>query len=111
MHGGPDVIEELNLDHRLQAASCHAEGATHDVSFGERRVEDAVGAELALQAGGELEDSTFAFYLLLFQILLVRAVGDILAKDHDALVAPHLIAQAAVDEVGHGSITAFGKRS
>ncbi len=32
-HGGPDVVEELNFDYRLQSASGHAGGAAHDVRF------------------------------------------------------------------------------
>ena len=108
MHGGPDVIEELNLDDRLETAGRHAEGAADDVGFGQRRVEDAVGAELALQAGGEFEDAALAFDLLVFQILLAGAVGDIFAEDDDALVAPHFVVQAGVDEVGHGAVAALG---
>ena len=108
MHGGPDVVEELNLHHRLESAHGHAEGAAHDVGFGQRRVEDALGAELALQAAGDLEDSALALQLLVVQIFFVGAVGDILAEDDDALVAPHLVAQAEVDEVGHGALGAVG---
>ena len=58
---------------------------------------------------GELEDSTLAFELLVFQILVVGAVGHIFAKDDDALVVLHLIAQAFVDEVGHGAVSTFGE--
>ena len=46
----PDVVEELDLDDRLQAAQRHADGAADDVGFGERRVEDAVAAVEPLQA-------------------------------------------------------------
>ena len=37
-----------------------AHGAADDVGFGQRRVEDALGAELGLQAGGQLEDAALA---------------------------------------------------
>ena len=32
----PDVVEKLNLDHRLQPAKGHPDAATDDVGFGER---------------------------------------------------------------------------
>jgi ParB-like chromosome segregation protein Spo0J len=63
VHGGPDVVEELNFDDGLHAARGVADGAADDVGLGERRVEDALGAELGLQAGGELEDAALAFDL------------------------------------------------
>ena len=40
----PDVVEELDLDHRLEAARGHPDGAADDVGLGERRVEDAVAS-------------------------------------------------------------------
>src|SRR5580700_2844949 len=49
-HGGPDVVEELNLDHRLHPARGHADRATHDVRFRQRRIEYAIGTEVVLQA-------------------------------------------------------------
>ena len=70
MHRGPDVIEELDLDHRLQSARGHADGAADDVGLRQRRVEDAVGAELALQSGGQLEDAALALDLLLLADIL-----------------------------------------
>jgi hypothetical protein len=48
-HRRPDVVEELNLDHRLQLARRHPDRAADDVGFGERRVEDAVVAVEPLQ--------------------------------------------------------------
>src|ERR1700687_4899845 len=63
-HRRPDVVEELNLDDRLQAAGGHAGGAPHNGGLRERRIEYAVIAELTLQAEGELEDSAFAFHQL-----------------------------------------------
>src|SRR3989475_11555471 len=38
MVGGPDVVEELDLHHGLQAASREADGAAHDVRLGERGI-------------------------------------------------------------------------
>ncbi len=103
MHGGPDVIEELNFGDGLEAADGHPDGAADDGGFGERGVEDAAGAEFALQAGGELEDSPFAFDLLVGEVFLAGAVGDIFAEDDDARVAAHFVVEAGVDEVGHGA--------
>jgi len=54
-HRRPDVVEELDLDDRLDAACRHADTAPDDARFGERRVVDAFAAELALQAVRHLE--------------------------------------------------------
>ena len=101
VHGRPDVIEELNLDDRLHAADSVADGAADDVGLGERRVEDALGAELGLQAGGELEDAALAFDF--GERLFAAGVGHVFAVDDDARIAAHLVVQAGVDEVGHGA--------
>ena len=101
-HRRPDVVEELNLDDRLQAARGHARGAAYDGGLGQRRVEDAVAAEFVLQAEGEFEDSAFAFDQLALQIFFAAAVADVFAENHDALVALHFIAQRRGDQVGHG---------
>src|ERR1700691_5253736 len=101
-HGGPDVVEELNLDYWFQSARSHARGPTHNGGLGQRRVEDAVGAELVLQAEGEFEDSAFAFHQLALQVLFAAAIGHVFTEDHDALVALHFVAQSYVDQVGHG---------
>ncbi len=92
VHGGPDVVEELDLDDGLEAADGHADGAADDVGLGERRVPDAVGAELGLQAGGELEDAALALDLAGAEGLVAGGVGDVFAEDDDARVAAHLVA-------------------
>ena len=92
VHGRPDVIEELNLDHRLDAAQSVAHGPAYDVRFGERRIEDAIGAKLGLQARGELEDAALSLHFV--ERLHAAGVGHVFAVDHDALVAAHLVAQA-----------------
>src|ERR1700686_337395 len=48
-HGWPDVVEELNLHHRLQPARGHADSASHNVCFRQWRIEDAIAAEVILQ--------------------------------------------------------------
>src|ERR1700683_1651432 len=101
-HGRPDVVEELNLDYRLQAALSHSRGAAHDGGLGQRRVEDAVRAKLALQAEGEFEDSALALYQLALQVFFAAAIGHVFTEDHDALVALHFIAKRYIDQIGHG---------
>ena len=110
LHRGPNVIKKLYLRHRFETARGHANGAAHDVGLRQRRIEHAFRAKITLQVGGQLEHATLALHLLLLQILLARAIGHVLAEHHDALIAPHLIAQASIDEIGHGLIAALGCR-
>ena len=67
-----------------------------------RSVEDAIVAELALQAERQLEDSALAFHQLALQVFFAAAIGHVFAEDHDAFVALHLVAQRGIDQVGHG---------
>src|SRR5208283_504863 len=82
----------------------HTGGAADNVGFGQRRIEDAVGAELELQASGQFEDSSLAFDQFLLEILFAAGVGYILSEDDDTLIAVHLVAQRGVDEVRHGLV-------
>src|ERR1700730_17470112 len=75
-HRGPDVVEELDFDDWLEAAGRHARRAPYTRCLGERSVEHAIVAELALQAEGELKDSAFAFDQLALQVFFAAAVGD-----------------------------------
>ena len=59
-HRRPDVVEELDLDDRLDAARRHADRAADDVRLGERRIEDARRAERALEAVRHLENAALA---------------------------------------------------
>src|SRR5438034_2455520 len=52
-HRRPDVVEELNLNHRLQPARRHSGRSTHDRCLGKRRIEHPVGPKIALQAKGQ----------------------------------------------------------
>ena len=96
---GPDVVEELNLDDRLDAAQRHADGAADDVRFRKRRVEHALAAVQLLQAVRHLEDAAFARYRR--QRALARRIRHILTEDDDARVARHLVAQRRVDGGDH----------
>src|ERR1700683_1707578 len=56
-HRRPDVVEELNFNYGLEPARGHADRAADDVGFGERSIEHAVGAVLALEPGGRLKNA------------------------------------------------------
>jgi len=45
VHRRPDVIKELYFHHRFQPARGHAYGASHNVGFGQGRVENTVSAK------------------------------------------------------------------
>src|SRR5258706_6392036 len=96
-HGRPDVIEELNLDHRLHAAYGHADTAADDRRLGDRRIETARGAERDLQSLRRFEDATLAFHL--GEIRLAAAIGHVLAEDDHTIVAAHLLVQREVDRI------------
>src|SRR5262249_27305099 len=98
---GPDVVEELDLDNGLEAACSHSGCTSDNVGFGERGIEDAVGAELHLEPSGQLEHAAFSLDQLLLDVLFTAVVGDIFAEDKNALVAAHLVAQRSVDKVRH----------
>src|SRR5205814_3809051 len=62
--GGPDVVEELDLDDRLEPAGGEPDRPTHDVGLGQGRVVDAPAAELSLQPPRDLENAPLAFHVL-----------------------------------------------
>ena len=111
LHGGPDVIEELNLDHRLKAAGRHANGSPHDGRFRQGRIEDSFGAVFELQAGGQFENPSLAFDEPLLDVLLAVAVGHVFAEQDDARVAAHLVAQASMNQPGHGLFSPGSRRA
>ena len=110
VHRRPDVIEELNLDNRFQPAHGHADRAAHDVRFSQRRIKAAVGPELRLQPRCQLEDSAFALDLAGSQRLVARRIGNVFPEDEDALVPPHLVLQAQVDQLRHRALARVGGR-
>ncbi len=107
-HRGPDVIEELDLDNRLQPADGHADGAADDRGFGDRRVEHAIVAELPLQPMRHLEDTALAIHRL--QRVVAAGIGDVFAKYDDAGVARHFVSERAIDQADHGVGLALGMR-
>jgi hypothetical protein len=56
--------------------------------------------KLALEAVRDLEDAALA--LALFRALFALAVGHVLAEDHDAGIAGHLVDIGRVQQVDHG---------
>ena len=107
-HRRPDVVEELDLDDRLQPARRHADGAADDVGFGERRVEHAIGAVGLLQAVRHLEHAALAGHVR--QRRRLARVRDVLAEHDDARVPRHFVLQRAVDRADHRVGLAFGLR-
>ena len=97
--GGPDVVEELNLDDRLEPTRSHADGPADDVRLCQRAVEDPVSAMLCLKAMRRLEDAALALHLA--HIRNAAHVGHIFAEHHNARVPRHLRLKAVVDEINH----------
>src|SRR5205814_1587321 len=94
----PYVVEELDLGARAQAAQGHADRAADDVGLGERRVEAARVAELALQAERDAEHAALAGY---FVDQVRVGVGHVLAEHADAFVARHLLVHREADRLAH----------
>jgi hypothetical protein len=82
-----DEAVELDLAHRSVAADGQADGGADDPGLGQRGVEDAVLAEVLLQAVGDAEDAT--------------ELADVLAHEQDLRVALHRGAQSLVQGLGH----------
>ena len=81
-----DEAVELDLDHRPVAAQRHADRGADDAGLRERAVDDAVLAEVLLQAVGDPEDAA--------------ELADVLAHDQDLGVVLHRLAQAHVEALG-----------
>ena len=89
---GVHEVGELHLGDRPQAVDRRAHRGAGDHPLGEGRVEDALVAVLGPQALGRAEDAAL--------------LADVLAEDHDALVALHLLVHGEADrledvELGH----------
>ena len=82
-----DVVGKLNLSDRPQAVQSHAHGDGGNAAFGQRCIEDPVGAVFLLQAVGDAEDST--------------EIADILTKDEYIRVALQLQVNGAVKRLNH----------
>ena len=78
--GRIDVVGELDLGDRPQAVDAHADRRADDAALGDRRVEHAVLAVLALQAVGDAEHAA--------------EVAHVLAEHHHVRVAPSMMSIA-----------------
>ncbi len=92
--GGIDVVGELHLGDRAQAVDAHADRRPHDRALGDRGVEYAVLAVLALQPVGHAEDAA--------------EVTDVLTEHDDVGIARHHDVHRGVERLdhvhpGHGS--------
>ena len=99
-HGRPDVIEELNFGDWFQSAGGHADRASDNIRLRQRRIEDAVRAEFALQAGRGFEDAALPFHR--GELFFAAAIGDVFTEDDDARVALHFVDQRGRDHFDHG---------
>ena len=96
-HRRPDVIEELNLGHRLEPARRHADGAPHDGRFGERRVEAALASRTrSADRRSALKTPPLPFTSRRLASRLQSATS---SPNTMTRVAPHLLAQGGVDQV------------
>src|SRR5680860_818509 len=102
-HRRPDVVEELDLGARPQAAYRLPDRAPDDVGLGQRRVVAARLAELTLEPEGDTEDSALARHLVEHPRV---GVGDVLTEHPDALVARHLLVQRAPDRLAERDLLA-----
>jgi hypothetical protein len=95
--GRIDVIDELDLRDRAQAVQAHADGGRDDAAFGDRRVEHAMFAVLALQPIGGAKHAA--------------EVADVLAHQHHALIASHHDVHGGVQRLDHVHLSHFCARS
>ena len=84
---GIDEVHELDLGDRPHTVHGHADRAADDAVFGQRRVGDAVGAELSLQALGDPEHAAVS--------------ADVLAQHDDFRVRAQGHAQRVRDRLHH----------
>src|SRR6478752_3382942 len=90
VEGGVDEAVELDLADRAVAAQRHADRGADDAGLGERAVDDAVLAEVLLQALGDAEDAT--------------ELADVLTDEHDLGVGLHGLAQAVGDALAESDL-------
>ena len=85
VEAGVDEVGELHLGDRAQAVDRGAHRGAGDHALGQRRVEHALVAVLRPQPLGGAEDAAL--------------LADVLAQDHDALVALHLLVHGGADRL------------
>src|SRR5580700_3261936 len=87
VEGRIDEVRELNFRHGQQAVESHADGSPDDSALREGRVHDAIVAEFVPQSLSDSKDTS--------------DTADILAKDNDAVIPAHLVAEGIVDRLDH----------
>jgi hypothetical protein len=88
-------VDRHQLDDRAQAGHRRADAHADDGVLGDRRVAHALLAELLEQAGGDLEGAV--------------EDADVLAHEHDPLVAEHLLAQRLVERLAVAEYSRAGR--
>ncbi len=88
VEGRIDEAVELDLAHRAVAANRQTDRGADDGRLGQRRVDDAVLAEVLLQSVGDAKDAAEA--------------TDVLAHQEDLGVLLHRATQSLVEGLGHG---------
>ena len=83
-----EEVGEHDLSDRPQSGHRRAHGGAEDRLLGDRRVADASWSELLVEADGRLEHAA--------------RLADVLAEEDDALVARHLLGDAARDGIAIG---------
>ena len=82
-----DVVGELNFRDRPQAVHAHADGGGDDAALGDRRIEHAMLAVLALQAFGGAEHAA--------------EIADVLAHQHHRRIASEHDVHGGVQRLNH----------
>src|SRR5437016_13596862 len=93
IHREDREVKGHHLDDGMEAGHGSADGQAGKPQFGDRRIDDAPGAELFQEALADLEGALI--------------IGDILADQEDFLVAAHLFPQSLVERfpIGDGHYT------
>ena len=84
VEGAADEIGKLHFNHRTEAHERHACGHPGESKLRYRRIHHAPRAELGFKSSGHLERAA-------------KVAGDVLAKDEDPRIAPHLVAERLAD--------------
>src|SRR3954464_2913816 len=84
---GPDEVGELDLWYRHQSVQGHAHGTADDAALAERRIDHAIFAELVKKLLRDAKDATY--------------FADVLAEQHDAIIAAHLLTERVIDRLDH----------
>ena len=82
-----NIIGELNFRDRPQPVHAHADGGGDDAALGDRRIEHAVFAVLALQTFGRAEHAA--------------EIADVLAHQHDRGIAPEHDVHGGIQRLNH----------